>query len=90
MAALGAACDLRVIRRGGIEGPARIARHVWRMSLALLIAAGSFAGQPKAIPAFLRGSPVLVLPMLAVIVLMVFWLIRVRSTRAFRLRAATT
>jgi len=34
--------------------------------------------------------PVLVLAMLAVIVLMVFWLIRVRSTRAFRLGAATT
>ena len=81
VAALAAACDVRMIRRGGVSGAPRLARHLWRMSTALLIAAGSFAGQPKAIPEFLRGSPLLVLPMLAVLAAMIYWLIRVRLTR---------
>src|SRR5258706_3216522 len=84
VAALASACDVAMIRRGGVSGAPRIARHLWRMSVALLIAAGSFAGQPKAIPEFLRGSPMLFLPMLAVLVLMIFWLIRIRATRSFR------
>ena len=80
IAALAGASDLSMIRRGGLAGAARLSRHLWRMSVGLLIAAGSFAGQPKAIPHFLRGSPLLVLPMLAVLALMIFWLVRVRRT----------
>jgi uncharacterized membrane protein len=81
VAALAAACDLGVIRRGGLSGAPRIARHLWRMCLALFIAWGSFAGQPRAQPGALRGSPYLFLPALAVLVLMVFWLVRVRFAR---------
>jgi uncharacterized membrane protein len=81
VAALAAACDLGVIRRGGLSGAPRIARHLWRMCLALFIAWGSFAGQPRAQPGALRGSPYLFLPALAVLVLMVFWLVRTRFTR---------
>ena len=84
VAALAAAFDLRVILRGGVSGASRIARHLWRMCVALFIAAGSFAGQPKAIPEFLRGSPVLFLPMIAVLGLMIFWLVRVRFTNRFK------
>ncbi len=84
VAALAATGDINMIRRGGLSGAPRIARHLWRMSAALLIAAGSFAGQPKAIPAFLRGSPLLSLPMLAALALMVFWLFRVWFTNAFK------
>lgn len=84
LAGLGAALDLRVIRRGGVSGAARITRHLWRMSAALLITAFSFVGQPKAIPEFLRGSPILFLPILAVAASMIYWLIRVRFTRALR------
>lgn len=84
VAALAAVCDLRVILRGRVHGAGRIARYLWRMSVALLIAAGSFAGQPKAIPEFLRGSPLLFLPMVAVLGLMIFWLLRVRFTRRFK------
>ena len=81
---LAAACDLRVILRGGICGAPRIARHLWRMCVALLIAAFSFVGQPKAIPEALRGSPLLFLPIIAVAVAMIYWLIRVRRpTRSF-------
>ncbi|MEP6966850.1 MAG: hypothetical protein ABI906_02110 [Pseudomonadota bacterium] len=83
LAGLGAALDLRVILRGGVSGAPRITRHLWRMCLALLITAFSFVGQPKAIPEFLRGSPILFLPILAVAASMIYWLIRVRFTRAF-------
>ena len=87
VAALAAACDIGMILRGGISGAARLSRHLWRMSVALLIAAGSFAGQPKAIPEFLRGSPILFLPMLAVLGLMIFWLVRLRLVNRYGSRA---
>jgi uncharacterized membrane protein len=83
VAALGGASDIRMIRRGGMSGAPRIARHLWRMCLALFIAAGSAAAQPKVVellPKAIRGSPMLVLPALAVLVLMVFWLFRTRFT----------
>lgn len=34
---LAAAGDMRMIRAGGIQGPRRIARHLWRMSLAMVM-----------------------------------------------------
>jgi len=77
LAVLAAVTDLRVARAGGLFGPRRIARHIWRMCLALFIAWGSFAGQPMAQPTPLRNSPYLFIPALVVLGLMVFWLIRV-------------
>lgn len=84
IAALAVACDLGMIRRGGVAGPARTARHLWRMSLALFVAWGSFAGQPRAQPEALRGSPWLFLPALAVLGLLASWMIRVRVVPALR------
>ena len=84
-AALAAACDVRVIRRGGLSGASRIARHVWRMNVALFIAAASFfLGQPQVFPAPLRGSPILFVPEIAIVGLTIFWLLRVRFTNQFR------
>lgn len=78
-AALSAIGDLRVYLRRGVQGTARITRHLWRMCVALLIATLSlFLGQPQVFPAFLRGSPALFLPELAIVGAMLFWLIRVR------------
>jgi hypothetical protein len=83
-AALAAAADVSVIVRRGVSGPQRLARHLWRMCLALLIAVISlFLGQPKVFPPSLRGSPVLFLPVIAVLGLMIFWLIRVLLIRRF-------
>jgi uncharacterized membrane protein len=85
LAAVAALCDLGMIRRKGITGHRRIARHLWRMALALLIALGSFfVGQQDELPAFIQGSPVLFAPMLTALVLLVFWLVRARFTRAFQ------
>ena len=81
VAAIAAASDFRMIQRGGLSGAPRIARHLWRMCLALFIAWGSFAGQPRAQPDALRGSPYLFLPALAVLVVMAFWLVRTRFAR---------
>jgi hypothetical protein len=77
--ALAAALDLKVVLRGGIKGTPRIARHLWRMCLALFIAAAAFfLGQQKVMPVSVRGSPFLFLPPLAALGMMVFWLARVR------------
>jgi uncharacterized membrane protein len=81
--AIAAASDLKVILRGGISGAARIARHLWRMCAALTIASGSFfLGQPKFLPTFLHGSPLVFVPVFAPLALMVFWLVRIRRTGA--------
>ena len=83
--AIAAAGDLKMILRGGISGSARIARHLWRMSAALTIASGSFfLGQQRIMPAFMRGSPWLFVPVIAPLLLMVFWLIRVRLMPWFK------
>jgi len=83
--AIAAAGDLKMILRGGISGSAKIARHLWRMSVALTIASGSFfLGQQRIMPAFMRGSPWLFVPVFAPLLLMVFWLIRVRLVPRFK------
>jgi hypothetical protein len=90
IAAIAAFSDLRVIRRGGIAGAPRIARHLWRMCVALLIASLSFfLGQQKVMPAFMRGSPLLFIPEITVLVLMIFWLFRVRMGRRNKRSEAT-
>jgi uncharacterized membrane protein len=84
IAALLASLDLRVVLRGGLSGAARIARHLWRMCLALFFASASFfIGQQKVMPRFMHGSPVLLLLGLAPLAAMAFWLIRLRMTRAY-------
>jgi hypothetical protein len=77
LAAFGSACDLKVILRRGVTGAARVARHLWRMTLAFFIAAASFfLGQPKVFPPGLRGSPILLAPEIIILGLMAFWLLR--------------
>ena len=86
---LAAASDLKVVLRGGIAGPARIARHLWRMCVSLSVATGSFfLGQQKFLPTFLHGSPLLFIPVFAPLVLMFYWLIRVHLTGWFKARKA--
>ena len=80
---LAAAGDLKLILRGGISGTARIVRHLWRMCFALFFATGSFfLGQQKVMPAFMHGSSVLLVLGIAPLAVMVYWLIRVRASRA--------
>jgi hypothetical protein len=92
VATLGGLGDLRVLRSGALTGSSRLARHLWRMCFALFIAALSFSVQvSKMIPQPVR-IPAMVIPMLAVLVTMFYWLWRVRvrrSLRNLRVAAAT-
>jgi hypothetical protein len=86
IAAVAVACDLRMIRQGGIAGPARLARHLWRLILALAIALGSFfLGQSDEIPAALRGPHLALFP-LGALAALIYWMVRIRAPR--RRRAA--
>ena len=85
VAAIAGFGDLRMIRRGGISGVQRLARHLWRMCVALFIATVSFfLGQQQVFPQALQGSPLLFIPELALLVVLVYWLIRIRVGRHFR------
>ncbi|MGC2765629.1 MAG: hypothetical protein WB607_08990 [Candidatus Acidiferrum sp.] len=76
--------DLRMLVRG-ISGQRRIARHLWRMCFGWFIATGSFfLGQQQVFPVWLRGSAVLLVPALLPLMLLIFWLIRVRFTNAYK------
>jgi hypothetical protein len=79
--------DAQILRSGPRAGASRLARHLWRMCAALLIAALSFfIGQADVIPAPVRLPLLLALPLLAVIVLMIYWLRRVRVRAPVRVR----
>lgn len=79
---LGGVGDLRMLRAGGVRGAARLRRHLWRMCLALALAAMAFfLGQADEFPRALRIMPVLALPVLAVLATMFAWLWRIRGRR---------
>lgn len=70
--------DVRMLLRGGVFGGKRIARHLWRMSTALLFALLSFyPGQGRLFPKWLRDTNVLYVPAVLVAGAMLFWLYRV-------------
>lgn len=77
---LAASGDLRIVRYGPLAGRPRLARHLWRMSFALFIAAlAFFIGQSQVFPQALRGTGLLALPLLLVLATMSYWLWRVRN-----------
>lgn len=81
VAILAGLLDIKVLIRGGVFGKYRIARHLWRMCFAMLIAAASFfLGQSQVFPEAIQDSVVLTAPVILVLVLLFFWLIRVRFT----------
>lgn len=75
VALLAAAGDIRMLVRG-LSNTERIARHLWRMCFALFIATGSFLAQKRVI-AILGGPKILLLSVIPLI-LLIYWLIRVR------------
>jgi hypothetical protein len=95
---LAAAGDVRMLVRGGVAGVKRIARHLWRMCFGLFIAAGSFflgpsnrplrllstVGIGKYLSPALFGTGLYLVLTLLPLILLVFWLVRVRFTNAYR------
>jgi uncharacterized membrane protein len=76
---LGGAGDVRIMRSGALRGPRRLARHLWRMCWALWIAVSSFfLGQAEVLPEAIRIPGLMALPVVTVVVVMVYWLWRVR------------
>ena len=85
VALLAAIGDLRVIRSGPLNGPARLARHLWRMCYSFYVATGSFfLGQADELPEVLRIWPLLFYLALLPLLAMFYWLWRVRSRRPLR------
>jgi hypothetical protein len=85
VALLAAMGDVRMLVRHGISGTPRLARHLWRMCFALFIAAASiFLARQQVFPDLLRKTGVLLLLSFLPLVLMIFWLIRVRFTNAYK------
>ena len=83
VAALAVAGDFKLMRSDMRRKP--IVRHSWRMCFALFSAAGSFfpAQLPKLIPA-LRGSPLLIVPVVGLLIAMFYWMVRVRIVPRYR------
>ncbi|HKO54243.1 MAG TPA: hypothetical protein VJ276_00115, partial [Thermoanaerobaculia bacterium] len=80
--------DVRMLRRGSPVGGRRIARHLWRMCFALLITTFSlYPGQARLFPPSVRATNLLFVPHILLLGSMLFWLVRVRRTRAEARRA---
>jgi Predicted membrane protein (DUF2306) len=76
---LATAGDIRMLLRGGTSGVARLARHLWRMCFAWFIAAGSiFLAREHVFPVFMRKTGMLYFLTALPLLLMIFWLIRIR------------
>jgi hypothetical protein len=82
--AIAAISDIRMVMAGAISGRRRIERHLWRMSLGLVLAAGSAFtnGLPRILPAGVH-VPLgwLFVPQFLALGALIFWMIRVRFTR---------
>ncbi len=80
--------DIRMLVRGGISGAQRIARHLWRMSFALFVASASvFLARQHLFPEFMRKTGMLVLLSFLPLLLMIFWLLRVRFRNLYSSRS---
>ncbi|HEV7485552.1 MAG TPA: DUF2306 domain-containing protein [Thermoanaerobaculia bacterium] len=97
IALLCAAGDLRMLIRGGVAGVQRMVRHIWRMGFALFVAAGSFFLGTASDPVMrrsglratlftkeIRATHLPQVPVIIIVVLTIFWLIRVRYASAYK------
>jgi hypothetical protein len=79
---LAAAGDVRMLLRG-LSRTQRLARHLWRMCFALFIASGSiFIARPHLFPKFMQTTGMLALLGVLPLLMLIFWLIRVRLMKA--------
>jgi hypothetical protein len=88
--AIAAIADAKMVMNGGIAGAPRIARHLWRMCVGLTLAAGSAFtnGLPRLLPGPLHVPPAFFLPQFLPLILLIFWMVRVRFTGWFKNQAA--
>lgn len=75
---VGGLLDARMLRARSLLGAHRLARHLWRMGLAMWIATASFFfGQADLFSEPVRKSGVLAIPVLLVLGFLLYWLLRV-------------
>lgn len=78
-ATLASLSDLSLLLRDQLSPRQRIARHLWRMVVAYLLAVTSlFLGQQDDVFPFMAGSPILLLPSLLTLCFLIFWSVHVR------------
>ena len=81
LAAVFSALDYSVIKRGELIGKYRIARHLWRMCFSMLIASTIFfLGNSQVLPEVFQHPYFLNTPVLAIFIVMMFWLVRTLLT----------
>jgi hypothetical protein len=69
--------DVRMLMRGGVVGARRIGRHLWRMSLGLMIATFSlYPGRPSVFPKAWRDSNLLYIPHVLLVGAVLLYLVR--------------
>lgn len=91
IALLCAVGDIRMLVSGGIFGRARIARHLWRMCFAFFIASGSFfIARQRIFPMWVRKAYIPELLGVLPLLLMIFWLLRVRVRNLYGKKAIAT
>jgi len=86
---LAAAGDIRILLACTTQsvrtGEKRIVRHLWRMCFGLFIATGSFfLGQQQVFPSWVRGSVFLFILGVLPLALLIFWLLRFRLGKAYK------
>ena len=90
VAALAAVGDIRMLVRGGVSGTHRIARHLWRMCFGLFVASASiFLARQHLFPVFMRKTGMLLLLSFLPLMLLIFWLVRVRFAKAYKRKPMT-
>lgn len=71
--------DLRIVFSGRLRGKQKFIRHIWRMGIAMFLAVTSFfLGQSQVIPDEIRTTVFLVTPVLLVLLLTIYWVVRVQ------------
>lgn len=74
--------DVRMLARGGVAGTRRIARHLSRMCVALLITTLSlYPGQAKIFSPAWKQSPFIFAPHLFLLGALIYWRIRMRNRK---------
>jgi len=74
--------DWRMLRAGELTGKPRIKRHLWRLCFAMWVAAASFFWGPKGrVPEIIYYPALLPIPVLTPIVVMLYWLFRMRGRK---------
>jgi uncharacterized membrane protein len=89
-AAIGGEGDRRLLRAGAVRGAPRLKRHLWRMCFGLFIASIAFYAGPNRLPEALRSPAFRAFGVVLPLLVMSYWLWRLRARRATRSMARVT